>query len=395
MFANGKITKPISLTDIANAVKSNSRSLTDLIRYGTINKWAKCKPINYPTTVGITDAQRKGTFADNANGIFYGVKGASVAGAIDKLHEATYEYYRPTGGANSPYRAGDFDGYDVKARPTLYCSAAPTEVYYNVNGSLSVAINYDYNGTNTTGIDVNDFLPANEAKNIGDYYPCVLVDGWCRALYNVTATGGGSTKVYTPLKYGNVWYYNFATDIDIAALQTTVTRKVTFFLIRAIEGATMPNSLKQWQNVSDLVSNERGYVVPEGVALQIPFKRYSTVTNISNIDVAQIGVGSNSSIQVSWNFPDGPPANKTKFNVSLQVWDGNGSSMFGVAEQDWVYRDNVITMLPAFLASSLGLNMLFRDTLIKCKVTITEYQTETSLYPESFRADKNITFKVR
>lgn len=348
--------------------------------HGKTNKWSNKKPIRYNTVQSLTDLQFKGTAVDNANGIFYGVKGASEAGYISDMHEADYTYYPPTGGDGSPYRITDFIGYDHYAKPALYCLSVPEKVYYNVKGSLSVAIDYDYNGTNTTGLNINDFLPSNEAKDIGDYYPCVLVDGWARALYNVTVTSG-STPVYTPLKYNNTWFANFATTCDVSALEVAATRTVTFFMIRSIYGASSIYDLREWTNVALTASNERGYAIPEGIALQIPFSYYTQTIPITNIDALQ----SLKSVIVSWDFPEEQPENGTKFKVSIQAWNVNKTQMYGLATTDWTKQG--ITRMPEFTLQQLGLDSFTTSTQVRFIINIIQYRPDGVLYPDGYSND--------
>ena len=111
--------------------KNGNRQVALAIKNGNINKWAKFKPIRYPQTDRLTNEQRKGTIEDNNNGIFYGLKvtGGIMDGMITEdmaeLHNAKFEYLRPEGGTQSPFRTLDFAsvgfgwGYRHNAQPTL------------------------------------------------------------------------------------------------------------------------------------------------------------------------------------------------------------------------------------------------------------------------------------
>lgn len=377
------------MTDIAATIGSGSKQLGYLIANGGINRWAKNKPINYPTREPLSDTQRRGTSADNANGIYYGVKAASSGGSLADLHKADYTYIRPTGGTNSPYRVRDFDGYDHNAKPTLSCLSVPEEVYYNIDGSLFASIIYDYNGVNTTGIDMNDFLPTNEAKDIGDYYPCVLVDNWARAMYNKSYSDTAGSKQYTPLKYANQWWINFGADIDISTLEQDKTRQVTFFLIRSIYGPSAGADLREWTNVGLIINTENGITIPDGINLSIPFSYYTEIFKLINISIFNTG---SKDISIYWDY-EVAPTEKTKFQINLQAWDKAGGAFYGAGTKDWTYSPGGLSPVLLFTFKELGLDYIVGSVQVEFRATIKQYKTVsgTELYPDYTTARQVLT----
>lgn len=140
--SNGKIIYPVTDSDIKNAVSHTSDKLDVLIRQGTINMWAKYKPVPWGNkdTRAALNSGRTGwdpsTSVANqwwrgSNGD-YGLSyaGASVSipypattGATQMISALTslvakvdgsrngWTYIRPSGGASNPYRWLDFAEY--------------------------------------------------------------------------------------------------------------------------------------------------------------------------------------------------------------------------------------------------------------------------------------------
>ena len=172
--SNGKITAPVSLHadvyPVLGLTKTGTYYDTGWVcgnSHGQINKWSKRKPIRYAQPGELTDAQFKGTYADNNQGIYYGLKVASEAGRLGQLHTASWEYLPPRPGTDW-CRLTDFVGYDHNAVPTLngmYTGGNPC--YYNTERNFTVSITYN-KSSNTTGVDIGDMLPENVAGIVAD-----------------------------------------------------------------------------------------------------------------------------------------------------------------------------------------------------------------------------------
>ena len=66
-----------------------------------INKWSKYKPVNFNSTSSLTDTD------------FRTVKyGFNIPTSVTASALGVWTYQKPTGGTNSPYRLGDFSGYN-------------------------------------------------------------------------------------------------------------------------------------------------------------------------------------------------------------------------------------------------------------------------------------------
>ena len=122
-------TTNITTTLVGNTIGVASRDVGTLCSSSLINKWSKYKPIIYKTTgVGITKnniIEAKAGLSPSAqlttlksaitpNGIENPVD-KTVAQVVSQINP--YTYNPPTGGANSPYRIGDFRNYDHATTP--------------------------------------------------------------------------------------------------------------------------------------------------------------------------------------------------------------------------------------------------------------------------------------
>lgn len=321
------LSTPINTTKVANTIQSSSRNVGVLCTASTINKWSKHKPIRYPKVDGLLEKEWRGTTADILQNIIYGLKVGTGGMNWKDLHNTNYEYVgRPTGGANAPYRLGDFRGYDHDARPSLYGFPGNDEFYYwDANGNLSITIINDWNGTNTTGINLSDLTDLNDAYDIADYYPCVMIGTWVHACYNKMLSNSitEQERVYTTLKYNEVQYQTFAVDIDEPELQVEQMQTVSFFLIRQIKDTLI--DLRNWVNIADLAENRSIIGIPECVGLQLESRRYEKIY----IPVATSFKASQSTgVSINWMWEDLIPDTSQEINIAVSTDGGNYISGF-------------------------------------------------------------------
>lgn len=121
--ANGKITKPVTTTDVSTVLGVASHDVGTLCTSEKIKMFSRFKPV---IIVGGINPDRsgkwwKGSAKDCGIKVWSISSGTSsaIASAIammdsdDELNGWSYD--RPTGGEAAPLRLGDFDGYDHKA----------------------------------------------------------------------------------------------------------------------------------------------------------------------------------------------------------------------------------------------------------------------------------------
>ena len=243
----------------------------------------------------MTEAEFEGATEDKLQGIFYGLKGA-VNLKLSQLHTANYEYVgTPKGGSGSPYRLGDFRGYARFAKPNLIGYLDTTTIDWSAPSSFRVRLDVDTNGVNTTGVDISKFLSTDGSLTFANAYPCVLIDGYARALKNE------STGSFTTIKYNNTWYSRFIIPDFPSALQSDKERTVTIFLTRYING-------------------ENGSLNLACIGVKCIFKRdlpYKPFEADQFSNVTQIG------FNVSFRFTDGLPDNNITYEIRVSSTDVN------------------------------------------------------------------------
>ena len=119
-YTNHIISAPVSISDVQAAVGHTSGDLATLILEGNINKWAKYKPVVYASVSSSNDG--KGNVVNTSS--IKQMYGLTVPITSDpfttyKNGGGEWTYTRPSGGAASPYRLTDFDGYRSDATPPI------------------------------------------------------------------------------------------------------------------------------------------------------------------------------------------------------------------------------------------------------------------------------------
>lgn len=165
----------ISTTLVANELQTSSHDVGTLCTHKNINMWSKWKPINVNATT-LTDQ----ILIDNDYGIIAPEPESIIERAMDKV----WEYDRPKGGSTSPYRLGDFRGYDHDAVPPV---SVQDDVTWYVAVSPTLSIELQKGAQSATGIQVSDL------KALSNYYLalCVYRNGYWQYVSAGTAGVGG------------------------------------------------------------------------------------------------------------------------------------------------------------------------------------------------------------
>lgn len=320
-----------------------------------INKWSKKKPIRYAKDTALTETEMKGNPSDILNGIYYGLKAATVH-SFEGLHDTQYQYIgRPTGGQNEPYRLSDFRGYAKDAKPTLI-GYIPDWVYYNVEKACVIEIVYDYNHTNTTGVDINDFLPSNVAEDIGDYYPCILIGNYAKALYNK------QTDTQTTLRHNEAWSNQFYADINnFEEFQKEGIEKASVFLLRKIfqEGLF---DFRDWIDVRGMVQPFEGISVPDAAGKDLELKALITYIEIVFKNIAFVN---RTNFSVLFGFKSEEPAKAITYTCSITA-PGTGTK-----ELEYDPSNSLSTTQFTFTWKELGYTVNVGQQTVTVRGTIT------------------------
>ena len=142
-LANNKITAPVSIDDLKSLFGEPSGDLATLCKSSKINVWAKYKPTVYPSP--FPDDWYKSKDGNYGLNITVDNRVSSWSALFAEYSKANNGYSniykRPSGGATSPYRLGDFRGYNHKAKPEISDYLAATNYLEDSQISLSVAYN--------------------------------------------------------------------------------------------------------------------------------------------------------------------------------------------------------------------------------------------------------------
>lgn len=184
--ANGVITRPVNTDDVVATIGESSHNVIRLCTSDKINRWAKYKPIRGGDYHTLPGEVFKGTAADKAEGIVFGLKCATRLNSLTGIHECDFSYVGKPG-AGDWKRLDDFLGvlgYDHNAGP-LPEGTVDTWVYAQMTSSLQVYFSFA-NGFHGTGVPVNqrwvavdDIIkildPSNAYAQLSAYYPCACV----------------------------------------------------------------------------------------------------------------------------------------------------------------------------------------------------------------------------
>ena len=190
-LSNNKITAPVSIDDLKTLFGEGSGDLAALCKSSKINVWAKYKPTVFPSP--FPDDWYKAKDGNYGLNITVDNRVSSWSALVAEYSKANNGYSniynRPSGGATSPYRLGDFRGYNHKAKPEISDYLAATNYLEDSQISLSVA----YNVVTSDGDQVS-YNAIDAFKNL--YFGYVITDTSGKTLkLIVTASTVGSYEV--------------------------------------------------------------------------------------------------------------------------------------------------------------------------------------------------------
>lgn len=251
---HGKISGSVSVTDIRTTFGSSATGVSALCRLSGINKWAKCKPINYTgLTRHITDVERRGMQSDINQGYYYGVKLSDNAfNNFAEIHETSTNLFahKPLE-AGYPARMGDFQGYDHNATADI---TAIVQATAQQNSYMSIGFQVT---PNSSGIPVSDVVKAA-----------------------LSTTGGVSTYIFALLtRVGTTTHACALLDSNPIDLDTAQSKTYSIYMHQAAgdyylsvflysarnstEVANFPDLLT-WTDIGDQLWSSLPIVLPDG-----------------------------------------------------------------------------------------------------------------------------------
>lgn len=127
--------KNISTNLVGQTLGTNSRDVGTLCSHPNINKWSRFKPYRYPQVTGIYGVSGTDDSIPK-NTLNWGINPALVTAGLLPASQALADNWGkwgqwtpPSGGTATPYRLGDFRGYNHDAKPAI-----GAVIFYNNNG---------------------------------------------------------------------------------------------------------------------------------------------------------------------------------------------------------------------------------------------------------------------
>ncbi len=176
-------TSGITVSQVASTLGTNLTDVGALCTHDNINKWAKYKPTIYPSVCPTMEQFYKA--GDGYCGFDTTTARIQNEGDTDGMVNNIWTYKPPTGGANSPYRLGDFRGYAHDARVQYQCEQS--------------GIMYANGKTNTVPFREEwvegslKFVELLQNEGVGNVYICACVkQGLYTAYGSVDISQGGN-----------------------------------------------------------------------------------------------------------------------------------------------------------------------------------------------------------
>ena len=245
-LANGKITAPVSIDDLKNLFGEGSGDLATLCTSQKINVWAKYKPTVFPSP--FPDDWYKAKDDNYGLNITVDNRVSSWSALVAEYSKANNGYSniykRPSGGASSPYRLGDFRGYNHKAKPEIGDYLAATNYIEDSQISLSVA----YNAVTVDGDQVS-YKDVEVYKGL--YFGYVITDISGKTLKLIaTASTTSSYEVRIAartLLAGNYRLYPMFCNVDYSTNHTL--RAMYCYAIPNLAGGKIMSVITSSQSV--------------------------------------------------------------------------------------------------------------------------------------------------
>ena len=120
----------ISVAMVKAELGAATNNVGQLCIHPNVNKWSKWKPVRHPSKGGLTESDLKAVnFGISILPLF------NIESLISHYNNIgnDWEYLKPLGAESSPYRLGDFRGYDGLAERFYYFNDLPNNVFVNDN----------------------------------------------------------------------------------------------------------------------------------------------------------------------------------------------------------------------------------------------------------------------
>lgn len=237
------ITAPVSFYDVQRCLATSEQTLKGLCTHANINKWSKKKPvINDILFTGVVIDWWK---AKNGNCGLVVPNFSTLTSMISAIRSGgtLWDYQTPAGGASSPYRLADFNGYDHLASPPFGIMALDNTYYMDSASTINAALNLYTSETALTLSDIGFTFPLKDFFFAIAIVPYGSNDGqW---LSSSTPISGGNSTLNIALNYLTVGSYDvihFLVEIAKPLITSSSSINTYIPLPQVIQTITISNS---------------------------------------------------------------------------------------------------------------------------------------------------------
>ena len=352
-----------SQSDMSQISSRNTFDLGRLCTHTNINKWSKYKPIHHSGLQILSESARTDRQGD---GEYYGVKIRMDSMDMGSLHNVTFAYNRPKGGASSPYRLSDFineagtAGYNHLAKPSVYGSVAwqPQDKQLYLDGDASsddIQVTFGTNVGDSLSIDFASLLDASGSIKLSSLYPIVMVDDYAIALKVKNDLGGYAAM---PLGSGGLRVAGFHRDLPTSGSGGTSSSEsgsgslpsefptntsngkkavtMSVGLIKEIVNTNLGYNLNKWTYIKDVMLSGFSIGVPSlnddglcGMAVTLVAKNYNKALKVE----VKLASDQGFSVQCFIKYTDVPISDfvlsdDNKYTISVTMRQGDNETTY-------------------------------------------------------------------
>ena len=352
-----------SQSDMTQISSRNTFDLGRLCTHTNINKWAKYKPIHHSGLQILSESARTDRQGD---GEYYGVKIRMDSMDMSSLHNVTFAYNRPKGGASSPYRLSDFineagtAGYNHLAKPSVYGSVAwqPQDKQLYLDGGASsddIQVTFGTNVGDSLSIDFASLLDASGSIKLSSLYPIVMVDDYAIALKVKNDLGGYAAM---PLGSGGLRVAGFHRDRPTSGSGGTSSSEsgsgslpsefptntsngkkavtMSVGLIKEIVNTNLGYNLNKWTYIKDVMLSGFSIGVPSlnddglcGMAVTLVAKNYNKALKVEVKLASDTGFSVRCSIKYTdVSISDFVLSDNNEYTISVTMRQGDNNSTY-------------------------------------------------------------------
>lgn len=276
-LSNNKITAPVSIDDLKNLFGEGSGDLATLCTSPKINVWAKYKPTVYPSP--FPDDWYKAKDGNYGLNITVDNRVSSWSALVAEYSKPkngySHIYIRPSGGATSPYRLGDFRGYNHKAKPEISDYLAAKN--YIEDSPISLSVVY-----NTITVDGDQVSYKDVEVYKGLYFGYVITDMSGKTLKLIaTASTTSSYEVRIAartLLAGNYRLYPMFCNVDYSTNHTL--RGMYCYAIPNLAGGKIITVITASESEASKFAYIRAEYTFANTRIKVTIKVKELVTNI-------------------------------------------------------------------------------------------------------------------